>query len=100
MSKPWFDPVTDDLLFDNYVTEMPSFKRITEDTVITNEEVTQQWQRVITLLKNLEGMLSPEAKDAATDALCELAVLNVLQLRRLAPQQTSFCSECGARLPG
>jgi hypothetical protein len=87
VSKPWFNPETGALLFDEYVTEMPSFKKITEDAVITEAEVTEQWQRVISLLKKLESMLSSEAKAVATEALCELAVLNVLQLKRLDPQQ-------------
>jgi hypothetical protein len=83
METHWFDPTTGDWLFDQYVTARPSFKKIVADTLITEAEVTEQWQRVTTLFQQLEGMLSPEAKAVATEALCELAVLNVLQLKRL-----------------
>jgi hypothetical protein len=38
---------------------------------------------VVSLLQQLEAVLSPEAKAIATDALCELAVLNALQGKRL-----------------
>jgi hypothetical protein len=80
--KPWFDPETGDVLLDNYVAEMDSYRKITSDAMVTDEEIREQAQRVASLFRQLEGMLSPEAKQVATDALCELAVLNVLHARR------------------
>lgn len=78
MNKPWFDPQTNTLLLDEYVLEMDSFKKILEDSVITSDEVASQAERVVNLLAKLERMLSPEAKEVATDTLCELAVLYVI----------------------
>lgn len=83
MNRPWFDPENGVMLFNDYVAEMPSFKKITEDSVVTDTEVGEQAEKVVSLLKELERMLSPEAKEVATDALCELAVLNALQLKVL-----------------
>jgi hypothetical protein len=79
MDKPWFDPNTDMVLFDEYVAEMPSFKRIIADEVITDGEVAEHAQKVTSLLKELEAALAPDLKRLATEALCELAVLYALQ---------------------
>lgn len=82
MNRPWFDPNTGILLFDQYVAEMPSFKKVVADDVVTNEEYAAQAQKVTGLLQQLEGMLAPEVKPVCTAALCELAVLNALMLKR------------------
>ena len=83
MDKPWFDPQTGTLMLDEYVAEIDSYRRIVEDEVITDAELVEQTQRVASLLQRLEETLSPEAKSLATEALCELAVLNALQVKRL-----------------
>jgi flagellin-specific chaperone FliS len=81
--RPWFDRETGTLLIDEYVVEMDSYRRIVEDETITDDEFVEQTRRVASLLRQLEETLSPEAKDIATDALSELAVLNALQVKRL-----------------
>ena len=78
MSKPWFDPKTGILLFDQYVAAMPSFKKIMADNTVTNEEFLAQAEKVTGLLKQLESMLTPETHRVCTAALCELSVLNAL----------------------
>ncbi len=83
MDRPWFDQDTGILLLDEYVLEMDSYRRIVEDEVITDAELVEQTQRVASLLRRLEEVLSPEAKALATEALCELTVLNALQVKRL-----------------
>jgi flagellin-specific chaperone FliS len=83
MDKPWFDQDTGTLLLDEYVAEIDSYRRIVEDEMITDAELVEQTQRVASLLRRLEETLSPEAKSLATEALCELAVLNALQVKRL-----------------
>ena len=83
MDRPWFDQETGTLLLDEYVLEMDSYRRIVEDETITDAELVEQTQRVASLLRRLEETLSPEAKSLATEALCELAVLNALQVKRL-----------------
>ena len=71
------------MLLDDYVVEMDSYRRIVEDETITDEELLEQTQRVVSLLRQLEEVLSPEAKALATEALSELAVLSALQFKRL-----------------
>ena len=83
MDKPWIDRESGTLLLDEYVVEMDSYRRIVEDETITDDELVEQTQRVTSLLQQLEGALSPEAKALATEALSELAVLSALQVKRL-----------------
>ena len=83
MDRPWFDEQTGTLLLDDYAVEMDSYRRIAEDESITDAELLDQTQRVISLLQQLEEVLSPEAKALATEALSELAVLSALQVKRL-----------------
>ena len=80
--RPWFDPETGFLLLDEYIAEMPSFLKIMEDGIVTDEELAQQALRVTALLKELEAALLPAAKAVATEALCELAVLHAIQQSR------------------
>ena len=83
MNRPWFDEQTGTLLLDDYAVEMDSYRRIVEDETITDAELLDQTQRVVSLLQQLEEELSPEAKALATEALSELAVLSALQVKRL-----------------
>lgn len=83
MDRPWFDEQTGTLLLDDYAVEMDSYRRIVEDETITDVELFDQTQRVVSLLQQLEEVLSPEAKALATEALSELAVLSALQVKRL-----------------
>ena len=83
MDRPWFDEQTGTLLLDDYAVEMDSYRRIVEDETITDAELLDQTQRVMSLLQQLEDVLSPEAKALATEALSELAVLSALQVKRL-----------------
>jgi hypothetical protein len=83
MDRPWFDEQTGALLLDDYAVEMDSYRRIVEDDTITDADLLDQTQRVMLLLRQLEDVLSPEAKALATEALSELAVLSALQVKRL-----------------
>ena len=83
MDRPWFDEQTGTLLLDDYAVEMDSYRRIVEDETITDAELLDQTQRVMSLLQQLEVVLSPEAKALATETLSELAVLSALQVKRL-----------------
>lgn len=79
MSSPWFDERTDILLFDEYVSQSPSFQNVMADGVVTDQELHNQVHKVVEVLKELEFKLSPELKPLVTSLLTELAVLHVLQ---------------------
>jgi len=63
------------LCIDETVTEIPSFKRIMEDEIVTAEELTEQAQCVTDLLKKLEISCSEEQKKIVKDLLAEMSVL-------------------------
>jgi len=87
--RPWFDQDTGVLLIDEYIVKTDSYKRIVEDRKITDTELLEQTLRVVTLLRQLEEVLSPEAKALATEAFGEMAVLNALQALRLQAAASS-----------
>ena len=73
MDRPWFDQETDVLLIDEYIVEMDSYQRIVGDGKITDTELLEQTLKVVTLLRQLEEALSPEAKALATETFGESA---------------------------
>jgi len=78
MDVPWFDQKTGALNFDEIVVERPSYQKIMQDGVVTPAELQAQAMRVAELFRQLEPLLSPEAKAATTEALCEMSVLYTL----------------------
>ena len=81
MAKPWFDAETGHLLFDEYVADSPIYKAITRDKVVTEEELAEQAERVVGLLRRVQSELQPQVQDLVGEALCELAVLNALHAK-------------------
>ena len=63
------------LNIDDLILQQPSFKKIMEDGVVTDEEFAEQKERVIFLLKKLEQNLSPEQIDQVRELLAEISVL-------------------------
>lgn len=86
MSRPWFDHETGMLRLDEYVAEMPSFRRIMADATASDDELAEHAERTVALLRRLDERLDPETRELATDALCELTVLHALMRHRAALQ--------------
>lgn len=63
------------LNIDDLILECPSFQKIMEDGVVTDEELAEQKERVIALLKKLEQKLLPEQIDQVRELLAEICVL-------------------------
>ena len=63
------------LNIDDLILQQPSFKKIMEDGVVTDDELAEQKERVIFLLKKLEQNLSPEQIDQVRELLAEISVL-------------------------
>ena len=63
------------LNIDDLILEQPSFQKIMEDGVVTDEELAEQKERVIALLKKLEQNLAPEQIDQVRELLAEISVL-------------------------
>lgn len=63
------------LNIDDLILERPSFQKIMEDGVVTDEELVEQKERVIALLKKLEQSLTSEQIDQVRELLAEISVL-------------------------
>jgi phage portal protein BeeE len=75
----WFDESGGQLLLAQYFDRMESWQRAIADGVITPQEIRAQGERVVALLKEVEGMVTPEQRDALTEAFYEMAVLHAMQ---------------------
>ena len=63
------------LNIDDLIIQQPSFKKIMEDGVVTEEELAEQKERVIILLKKIEQGFTPEQIDKVRELLAEISVL-------------------------
>ena len=73
--KKFFDEETGILRLDEMVVENPSFKKIMADNVVTDEEIKEQSELVISLLKSLENELSDKEFEKVSRAITEMSVL-------------------------
>lgn len=70
-------------LFDQYgalnieelIVNQPSFLKIIEDGVVTKEEIQEQSDRVIAILKEIDLSFNDEQKTKIKELLAELSVL-------------------------
>lgn len=63
------------LALDEYVCSMPSYQRILEDKQITDEELTDQAQQVVSLVKEVEETLGQRERELVWRMVGELSVL-------------------------
>lgn len=60
---------------DEMVVDNPTFKKIMADDRVTDEEVTEQSQRVIALYRELEQRFTPEQLALIAEAITQTGVL-------------------------
>lgn len=63
------------LNIDDLIMEQPSFQKIVEDGIVTEEELQEQSSRVVASLKKFERSASPEQIDQVREILAEVSVL-------------------------
>lgn len=63
------------LNIDELIMQQPSFRKIVEDGVVTADEIAEQTQRVISILKKIEQDFSPEQIEIIRELLSEISVL-------------------------
>ena len=80
----FFDKQTGFFNLDEQIHLHPSFQKIMEDQIVSDEEITEQSQKVIKLLKELEVELSTGDLEKVGNAFVELGVLYaVSQIRQV-----------------
>ena len=70
-----FDEENGLLLLDEIVFDSPSYQTLLDGHVVNDDEIMAQSERVITLLKEIDGKLNPEDKELVVKVVSELAVL-------------------------
>ncbi len=70
-----FDEKNGLLLLDEIVYQKASFQAIIQDQVVSGQEIIDQANLVISLLKRIETELDEGQKELVIDAIAELAVL-------------------------
>jgi hypothetical protein len=70
------------LNIDDLILQQPSFQKIMDDGIVTEEELLEQKERVITLLKKLEQNSTPEQIDQVRELLAEISVLIAVRNKR------------------
>lgn len=86
------------LNIEDIVANQPSFKRIIKDGIITEVEIEEQSQRVVTKIKEIDAIASPEVKEKMRELLAEMSVMVAISNLKdiTAPEEQVYhCSECG-----
>ena len=81
---PWFDDKTEAPLLAEYARKLDSFCDAVADGKVTTGELDEQEKRLVTLMKELEPLLSPEAHEKVTQLLCEVTAYDLMQTMHLA----------------
>ncbi len=63
------------LNIDEIIVKQPTFLKIMEDQVVTEQELKEQSTRVTNLLKEIEANASPEIIEKVRQLLAEISVL-------------------------
>lgn len=66
------------LNLDEMVANQPSFKKIMEDGVVTEQELSDQSDKVITLLQRIENELTTDQQELVKEILVEVNVMNAV----------------------
>ena len=67
------------LNIDDLILQQSSFQKIMEDGIVTEDELAEQKDRVIALLKKFEQNSTPEQIDQVREILAEICVLIAIQ---------------------
>lgn len=70
------------LNIDELIMNQPSFQKIMEDGIVTDAEIKEQGERVISCLKEIEKIASAEVIDKVRDLLTEISVLVAISKMR------------------
>ena len=78
--KSWLDDKAKTTLIDDYARELGSFIEAMADGVMDANEVKNQEQRVVDLMKEIEPELDDKMHEQVTKLLCEMSALSVMQV--------------------
>jgi len=69
---------------DEMALESATFKKIMDDEIVTDEEVAEQGELVISLFRRMEDVFTPEQLEQIAEAVTQLGVLQaVMQYKQI-----------------
>jgi regulator of sigma D len=77
--QSWLDDATQTPLIDAYTQKLTTFVDALADGRIDDHELSEQEQRLVELMKQIEPQLDDAQHQAVTRLLCELTAYNVMQ---------------------
>jgi hypothetical protein len=81
---PWFDESTETPMLAEYARKLDSFCDAIADGRVTTGELEVQEERLVTLMREVEPLLSPEAHEKVTRLLCEVTAYDLMQALHMA----------------
>jgi len=81
---PWFDAASDSPLLAEYARKLDSFLDVVADGRVDAKELEEQEKRVVTLMKQVEPLLTPEAHAKVTELLCEVTAYDLMNTFHMA----------------
>ncbi|MEI6240702.1 MAG: hypothetical protein WCR51_09950 [Planctomycetia bacterium] len=81
---PWFDAASDSPLLAEYARKLDSFLDVVADGRVDAKELEEQEKRVVSLMKQVEPLLSPEAHEKVTELLCEVTAYDLMNTFHMA----------------
>jgi hypothetical protein len=81
---PWFDEASETPLITEYARKLDSFLDVVADGRVDTKEIETQEQRVVSLMKEVEPLLSPEAHEKVTRLLCEVTAYDLMNAFHMA----------------
>lgn len=68
------------LNLDEAVMNQPTFKKIMEDGIVTEQEIKEQSERIVSILKSMEKNYTEEQQREIRASIYNRLLLNILQL--------------------
>ena len=81
---PWFDEASEVPMLAEYARKLDSFLDVVADGRVESREIEEQERRVVTLMKEIEPLLSPEAHEKVTRLLCEVTAYDLMNAFHMA----------------
>ena len=78
--QSWLDDDAQTTVIDDYARNLSTFVDAMADGIVDAQEVTDQEQRVVELMKQIEPQLDDAMHQQVTKLLCELSAFNAMQL--------------------
>jgi len=78
--QSWLDAATQTPLIEQYAQQLESFTQTMQDGVVSDQELSVQEERIVSLMKKIEPKLDDALHAEVTQLLCELTAYDLMQV--------------------